>query len=425
MWGLALSRRGMKEWEETVAALAAIRSARSASSRHGEGALDWWRGMNCGRSTVRTLSARQLWDGTRCISQGLTLSAGWPLGDLRQALRTGEQFRDMLCGARASGIVHSKQAWADALTAAYGPIERQAAVEWSDGAPTDIDKYGTRVITIWPSANYRTGGDCKIYGSRTADQDVAGNRVARAAACAEWNVNDDGDLTIAGRLASRVDARHLPCIRLLLLATHHLKNKGATVDRRQELSIRAAGKWAVHVASSRQIMHDWAAIHEEHDIQFAAATDGGRQPGDEGTMVASAAAFLDDGSTVGGALDPIKLAHSSYEAELQALIDVLTAWPVNSRVLIAVDARSPVQALCTFRRAHVNKRAEYLRDDMLDELLRQVERMDTVVFYWLKGHSGAAPNEAADWYATEFLQESVGAPVCHGTRRHASMTRPA
>eukprot|EP00964_Phaeocystis_antarctica_P010639 scaffold5852_cov100-Phaeocystis_antarctica.AAC.2 len=59
---------------------------------------------------------------------------------------------------------------------------------------------------------------------------------------------------------------------------------------------------------------------------------------------------------------------------------------------------------------------------MLDELLRQVERMDTVVFYWLKGHSGAAPNEAADWYATEFLEEGVGAPVCHGTRRHASMT---
>ena len=101
------------------------------------------------------------------------------------------------------------------------------------------------------------------------------------------------------------------------------------------------------------------------------------------------------------------------------------SWPANSRVLIAVDARSPVQALCTFRRAHVNKRAEYYRDDMLDELLRQVERMDTVVFYWLKGHSGAAPNEAADWYATEFLEEGVGAPVCHGTRRHASMTRPA
>ena len=71
------------------------------------------------------------------------------------------------------------------------------------------------------------------------------------------------------------------------------------MDRRQERTIGAAGKWAVHVESSRQIMRDWAGIHEEHDIQFAAATDGGRQPGDEGVMVASAAAFRDDGSTVG------------------------------------------------------------------------------------------------------------------------------
>ena len=421
-WGLALSRKGMKEWEETVAALRAISDAETDSTQHEEEGPDWWQGASSGRSTVRTLSSKQLWDGTRCIAQGLTLTAGWPLGDLRQSLRKGEQFRDMLCVARASGVVHQKQEWADALTEAYGPIERQPAVEWRDGAPTDIDKYGTRVITLWPGADYRTGGDCKIYGSRTADRDVAGDRDGRAAACAEWDVNDDGDLTIAGRPASRVDARHLPCVRLLLLATQQLKDKGATVDRQQERTIRSAGEWAVHVESSRQMMHDWATIHEEHDIQFAAATDGGRQAGDEGAMVASAAAFRDDGMIVGGALDPIKLARSSYEAELQALIDVLTAWPANSRVLIAMDARSPVQSLCTFRRAHVNKRAEYLRDDMLDELLRQVERMDTVVFYWLRGHSGAAPNEVADWYATEYLQESVGAPISHGTRRHASMT---
>ena len=421
-WGLALSRRGMKEWEGTVAALRAIWDAETDSTQQEEEGPDWWQGANCGRSTVRTLSSKQLWDGTRCISRGLTLTAGWPLGDVRQSLREGEQFRDMLCSARANGIAQPKQAWADALTEAYGPIERQAAVAWLDGAPTDIDKYGARVITVWPGANYRTGGDCKTYGSRTADRDVAGGRAGRAAACAEWDVNDDGDLTIAGRLASRVDARKLPCVRLLLLATQQIKDKGATVDRQQERTIRSAGKWAVHVESSRQILHDWATIYEEHDIQFAAATDGGRQPGDEGTMVASSAAFRDDGRIVGGALDPINLARSSYEAELQALIDVLTAWPANSRVLIAVDAQSPVQALCTFRRAHVNKRAEYLRDDMLDELLRQVERMDTVVFYWLRGHSGAAPNEVADWYATEFLQESVGAPISHGTRRHASMT---
>ena len=340
----------MKEWEETVAALRAICDAEIDSTQHEEEGPDWWRGTNSGRSTVRTLSSKQLWDGTRCISQGLTLTAGWPLGDLRQSLRKGEQFRDMLCVARASGVVHQKQEWADALTEAYGPIERQPAVEWRDGAPTDIDKYGTRVITLWPGADYRTGGDCKIYGSRTADRDVAGDRDGRAAACAEWDVNDDGDLTIAGRPASRVDARHLPCVRLLLLATQQLKDKGATVDRQQERTIRSAGEWAVHVESSRQMMHDWATIHEEHDIQFAAATDGGRQAGDEGAMVASAAAFRDDGMIVGGALDPIKLARSSYEAELQALIDVLMSWPTaanNMNVSILIDLDGFSIQLCT------------------------------------------------------------------------------
>ena len=77
----------------------------------------------------------------------------------------------------------------------------------------------------------------------------------------------------------------------------------------------------------------------------------------------------------------------------------------GARVLAAVDARSPVQAIAKFREAHVNRRAEYFMGNMLDELLVEVERMDTVVFYWLRGHSGAVPNEAADLQATEFLEQ--------------------
>ena len=98
---------------------------------------------------------------------------------------------------------------------------------------------------------------------------------------------------------------------------------------------------------------------------------------------------------------------SSYETELQALIDVLEVWPDRSRVMIAVDARSPVQAIVKFREAHVNRRAEYFVDDKLDALLRHLERMQIVVFYWLKGHSGAVPNELADLHATKFLSEDV------------------
>ena len=72
--------------------------------------------------------------------------------------------------------------------------------------------------------------------------------------------------------------------------------------------------------------------------------------------------------------------------------------------------------------AHVNKRAEYFQDDMLDELLRELERMEIVVFYWLKGHSGAVANEMADLQATRLLEEAPVQEDERPRRRHASLT---
>ena len=89
---------------------------------------------------------------------------------------------------------------------------------------------------------------------------------------------------------------------------------------------------------------------------------------------------------------------------------------------MAVDARSPVMAATKFRDVHVNKRAEYYQDDMLDELLVELERMDLVVFYWLKGHSGAVPNEVADLHATRMLRLEPQAVTPAPPRRHASLT---
>ena len=57
-------------------------------------------------------------------------------------------------------------------------------------------------------------------------------------------------------------------------------------------------------------------------------------------MVAAAAALLYGATTrfkvVGGALDPHKLARSSYEAELQVLIDLLKRWPDDAISLSTV-----------------------------------------------------------------------------------------
>ena len=107
--------------------------------------------------------------------------------------------------------------------------------------------------------------------------------------------------------------------------------KKACIDRNHAVSIRAAGVWAIHVESSKTTLREMGELYVDHDIQYAAATDGGRQLNHKDVMVAAAAAFRCDGRVVGRALDPHALARSSYEAELQALIDLLKSWPDEAR----------------------------------------------------------------------------------------------
>ena len=226
-----------------------------------------------------------------------------------------------------------------------------------------------------------------MFGRRQVGEDVTAGKEERRKEAGRWSVGTDGDLLVDGCVAEEGDADGVPCIRLLVAATRFLKEEEEVeIDRGEEVTNRSAGKWAIHVESTRRTLEEWKELHTRYDIQVAAATDGGRQFDEHGHPVASAAGYTCDGKLVGGALDPDRYP-SSYECELRALIEVVRTWPDGQRALLAVDARSPVMAVTKFREAHVNKRAEYYQDDMLDELLRELERMEMVVFYWLKGHS--------------------------------------
>ena len=137
---------------------------------------------------------------------------------------------------------------------------------------------------------------------------------------------------------------------------------------------------------------------------------------------ASAAVYHDDGTTGGGALDPWAYP-SSYRVRAESIdrrgqrLAVRVEGVTSGRREVAA-----VMAVTKFREAHVNKRAEYYQDGILDELLVELERMDLVVFYWLKGHSGSVPNEIADFRATAMLEDLPRPEVPTQPRRHVSLT---
>ena len=371
---------------------------------------------------VRPRTSRQLWDGVKTIGPNAGTRDGWPVGDGCQARRGNDAFTVLLKQARSDGLAVSRGRWVEALQQSYPGVAKRRAVEWWDGAPTDVDRHGTILVHVWPGAEHRTGGGSRVLGRRPVGDEVAAGEEERRREAGRWSVSADGDLLIDGAAAEGEEADGVPCIKLLVVATKDLKAEGdAEVDRGAEITIRSAGEWAIHVESTRRTLEEWKELHARYDIQVAAATDGGRQLDEHGHWVASAAGYTSEGLIVGGGLDPERYP-SSYECELRALIDVVKSWPDGRRALLAVDARSPVMAVAKFREAHVNKRAEYYQDDMLDELLRELERMEIVVFYWLKGHSGAVANEMADLQATRMLEE---APMDEGERpkrRHASLT---
>ena len=122
-------------------------------------------GVQLVASGVTPLSARQLHDGVREMEGSLAGLRGWPCGDEGPRAVGSSAFRDLLMRARGEGVEVTAREWEEAIDASYGEVQCKPAEEWWEGAPTDRDKYiGVRLVTVWPKADHRWGGDRKEYG---------------------------------------------------------------------------------------------------------------------------------------------------------------------------------------------------------------------------------------------------------------------
>ena len=387
-------------------------------------------------SIRRPLSARQLWDGARTLHGG---GGGAGSDELLPALEGTRRLTAALQAARSKPCGATRQEagarardmrsidWKALVESDYPNVTPRGTAEWNCGSPADSDRYGgVRIVNVWPGAGKRGTSDVGEVGGQRLwmppEEEVARVR----ADCARWSVGFDGLACLDGTAAEPEAAEGLPAVQLMVRACIAIVAAGG-VDNEGGVKSLPAGVWRVHRSGTEKMLGLVGGLQAEYGITHAAATDGGRQripvqcgsPG-ETRMAASYGGVLHDGSVVQGALDPYKQGRNSYLTEVIALIKLFRRLPTGARAMVIVDARSPVQALIKFRVAHVCKRAEYYEDELIDELLKEVERMAVVIFVWAKSHVGIAPNEVADLVATGALEEDaewVGLGVC----RHRSI----
>ena len=72
----------------------------------------------------------------------------------------------------------------------------------------------------------------------------------------------------------------------------------------------------------------------------------------------------------------------NYLAELAAILDQVEKVPEENRIVIMLDATSPVHSFIKFRSAHARRRAGYYGSTWLDTLDQLLEPLNAVVFLW-------------------------------------------
>ena len=82
----------------------------------------------------------------------------------------------------------------------------------------------------------------------------------------------------------------------------------------------------------------------------------------------------------------------NYLGELGAVLAALAAEQAGGRILIILDATSPIRAWLKYRRKHHRTQMGYYGAELLDTLEQLVARQEVVVFLWQTSHVGAPAN---------------------------------
>ena len=99
----------------------------------------------------------------------------------------------------------------------------------------------------------------------------------------------------------------------------------------------------------------------------------------------------------------------NYLGEMAAVLKALSSEAPGGRILIVLDATSPVRAWLKFRKRHHRTQMGYYGCEWLDALDQLVARHEVVVFLWQTSHVGAPVNEWADVLAGEAMnREQAG-----------------
>ena len=141
------------------------------------------------------------------------------------------------------------------------------------------------------------------------------------------------------------------------------------------------------------------------------ATDGSYGATDKegshgGEPKASRACVRHDGRVYGGVL-PLADGVDNYIAEVEALIEALASESDGGRIIIMMDATSPVTAWARFHLCHARRKLQFREHARLDALDQQIARHEAVVFLWQESHVGSPLNDWADAMADAAREQDI------------------